>query len=53
MRIEIKNPRVVIIGNKMIVKEIADAEQIARTIEKYLLSRSIICDEIKVIGEKE
>lgn len=49
MKIEIINPRLVLLRKEMIIKKDVNYEQVARIIEKALLIRGINCDEIKVL----
>jgi len=49
VKIEIKNPKFVMIGNSAIVRHPISDEQILRQIEKLLLTKSIIADEVKII----
>lgn len=48
MIIEIKNPMITIIRNNMIVKYPIKEEQAKRQIEKLMLSKSIIAEEINI-----
>lgn len=49
IKIVIKNPRLTLIGNGFIKEIEFDEEQAIRNIEKALLKRSIIAEEIKIM----
>lgn len=49
MKIQITNPRITILGNKMIQGIEGTKEQMQRQIEKALLNKSIMCEKIEVV----